>query len=62
MPGHPVLPAITIALYFAILGILIYTQPTLAAGAGAMLALMLLAGVITTRRSSRATSDPEGAA
>ena len=61
MPGHPVLPAITIALYFAILGILIYTQPTLAAGAGAMLALMLLAGVITTRRSSRSTSDPEGA-
>ena len=52
MPGHPILPAITVALYIAILGILIYTQPELALGAGAMLAAMFLAGVITTKRNA----------
>lgn len=50
MPGHPVLPALTIALYIAILVILVATQPQLALGAGAMLAAMLVAGIITTRR------------
>ena len=48
MPGHPILPAITIALYIAILGILVYTQPTLAMGAAIMLYFVLLAGLITT--------------
>jgi len=38
MPGHPVLPAITILLYIAILVILVSTQPMLALGAGSMLA------------------------
>jgi APA family basic amino acid/polyamine antiporter len=52
MPGHPVLPAITIGLYVAILVILVATQPQLAAGAGTMLLAMLVAGVITTRRKS----------
>lgn len=52
MPGHPVLPAITIVLYVAILVILVVTQPVLAAGAGSMLALLLLAGLVTARRSS----------
>ena len=46
----PVVPAITLVLYVAILGILIYTQPDLAKGAGAMLGAMLVAGVITARR------------
>jgi APA family basic amino acid/polyamine antiporter len=54
MPGHPVLPAITIILYIAILVILVVTQPVLAAGAGSMLALLLLAGLVTARRSSTA--------
>lgn len=58
MPGHPILPAITVALYIAILGILIYTQPELALGAGAMLAAMFVAGVITTRRN--AAKEPTG--
>ena len=49
MPGHPVLPALTIVLYIAILVILIWTQPMLALGAGSMLAAMLIAGMITTR-------------
>ncbi|MGB1780539.1 MAG: APC family permease, partial [Longimicrobiales bacterium] len=49
MPGHPVLPAITIALYIAILVILVWTQPQLALGAGLMLLAMLVAGMITTR-------------
>ncbi len=52
MPGHPVLPAITLVLYVAILGILIYTQPELAQGAGAMIGAMLVAGIITTRRNA----------
>jgi APA family basic amino acid/polyamine antiporter len=50
MPGHPVLPALTILLYLAILVILVSTQPQLATGAGAMLAAMFLAGIVTTRR------------
>jgi APA family basic amino acid/polyamine antiporter len=55
MPGHPVLPAVTIALYLTILAILVTTQPELAAGAGVMLLAMLIAGVITTRtRTNRA--------
>jgi APA family basic amino acid/polyamine antiporter len=52
MPGHPVLPALTIALYIAILVILVSTQPQLAAGAGAMLVAIFAAGVITTRRKA----------
>ena len=52
MPGHPVLPAVTLVLYVAILAILIYTQPDLAMGAGSMLLAMLVAGVITTRRNA----------
>lgn len=55
MPGHPVLPALTILLYIAILVILIWTQPMLALGAGSMLAVMLIAGIITTRRGAAAT-------
>lgn len=50
MPGHPVLPALTIALYIVILVILVATQPQLAIGAGSMLAAMLIAGVVTARR------------
>jgi L-asparagine transporter-like permease len=54
MPGHPVLPALTIALYVAILGILVYTQPMLAAGAGSMLATLLIIGSIVARRNASA--------
>jgi basic amino acid/polyamine antiporter, APA family len=53
MPGHPWLPAITIALYIAILAILIGTQPQLALGAGAMLGAILVAGIITTRNNAQ---------
>ena len=49
MPGHPWLPAITIALYVAILAILIGTQPEMALGAGAMLSMILIGGLVTTR-------------
>jgi hypothetical protein len=52
MPGHPVLPAITIMLYIAILVILVWTQPELALGAGSMLFAMLIAGIVTTRRNA----------
>jgi APA family basic amino acid/polyamine antiporter len=50
MPGHPWLPALTIALYIAILVILISTQPALALGAGAMLAAITLGGWWTVAR------------
>jgi len=52
MPGHPVLPAVTIALYICILAILVWTQWQLALGAGAMLLALTIAGVITTRRTA----------
>ncbi|MEJ2203440.1 MAG: APC family permease [Gemmatimonadota bacterium] len=52
MPGHPILPAVTIALYVAILAIIVGTQPQLALGAGAMLLAMLLGGLWTSRRSA----------
>jgi APA family basic amino acid/polyamine antiporter len=51
MPGHPVLPALTIALYIAILVILVWTQPRLALGAGSMLGVLLIIGFVTTRRA-----------
>ena len=57
MPGHPWLPAITIALYIAILAILIGTQPGLALGAGAMLAAILIGGLATTRSRVSKSSD-----
>jgi len=54
MPGHPVLPAVTILLYVAILAIIVWTQPVLAGGAGAMLAALFIAGFITSSRRKRA--------
>jgi amino acid transporter len=50
MPGHPWLPGVTIALYVAILAILVSTQPQLALGAGAMLSALLVAGAVTAHR------------
>ena len=58
MPGHPWLPGLTVVLYIGILVILVSTQPMLAAGAGAMLAAMLVAGIVTTRRLRGAESPP----
>ncbi len=58
MPGHPVLPALTIVLYIAILVILVWTQPMLALGAGSMLAALLVAGVVTTRRRAPPACSP----
>lgn len=58
MPGHPILPAVTIVLYVAILAIIIYTQPELAQGALAMLAALVVAGWITTRRSGKTEAPP----
>jgi APA family basic amino acid/polyamine antiporter len=52
MPGHPVLPAITIALYALILAIRMGPQPQLALGAGGMLLTIYLAGRWTTRRTA----------
>lgn len=52
MPGHPVLPALTIVLYICILVILVWTQWQLALGAGAMLLALTIAGMITTRRTA----------
>ena len=58
MPGHPWLPALTIALYVAILAILVGTQPELALGTAGMLGAIYLAGVLTVRQKSRGTARP----
>jgi len=60
MPGHPWLPALTIALYIAILAILVGTQPRLALGAGGMIAAILLAGWWTARSAGPEANDGEG--
>ncbi|MFQ5537124.1 MAG: APC family permease [Gemmatimonadota bacterium] len=52
MPGHPLLPALTIALYVGVLLTIVFTQPALAVGAGAMIAAMLAGGWVTVRRSA----------
>lgn len=49
MPGHPILPGLTILLYIAILVILVWSQPELALGAGLMLAALLIAGIVVSR-------------
>lgn len=54
VPGHPWLPALTVLLYVAILGILVATQPMLALGGGAMLGALAIAGAVTTRRGTSA--------
>ncbi len=50
VPAYPWLPGLTIALYVAIIVIFVGTQPELALGGGAMLAALVVAGVVTTRR------------
>ena len=50
MPGHPILPGLTILLYIAILVILVWSQPELALGAGSMLLALLVAGIIVSRK------------
>jgi len=50
VPGHPWVPGLTIALYVAILAILVATQPNLALGGGAMIAAMVAAGWFVARR------------
>lgn len=58
VPGHPWIPALTIALYLAILVILVGTQPALALGGGAGIAGLLVAGWLTARRGP---AEPEDA-
>jgi basic amino acid/polyamine antiporter, APA family len=50
VPGAPWVPALTVALYVAILAIMVGTQPGLALGGGAMLAGLVAAGWLTARR------------
>jgi APA family basic amino acid/polyamine antiporter len=50
VPGYPWLPALTIALYLAVLAIIVITQPRLAIGGAVMLGSLVVAGVIVTGR------------
>jgi APA family basic amino acid/polyamine antiporter len=50
VPGGRVTAGITVALYVVILGIMVSTQPSLALGGGGMLATLVVAGLVTTRR------------
>lgn len=54
MPGHPILPGLTVLLYIAILVILVWSQPELALGAGAMISALLIAGIVVSRRKAAA--------
>jgi APA family basic amino acid/polyamine antiporter len=50
VPLYPWLPAVTLLLYFLVLVIVVWTQPALALGAGAMLAALWIAGWIVAKR------------
>ncbi|MEJ2185642.1 MAG: APC family permease [Gemmatimonadota bacterium] len=50
VPWYPWLPGITVVLYALILVVILWTQPQLTLGAGAMIAGMILAGWLTARR------------
>jgi hypothetical protein len=50
VPLYPWLPALTLLLYFLVLVIVVWTQPALALGAGAMLAALWIAGWIVAKR------------
>lgn len=52
VPGYPWLPALTLVLYVILLAIIVGTQPRLAVGAGAMLGILVLAGLWTVRRGT----------
>ena len=58
VPGHPWIPGLTIALYVAILAILVGTQPRLVLGGAAMIAAMVVAGWIVARRRTPAPVNP----
>jgi APA family basic amino acid/polyamine antiporter len=49
VPLYPWLPAATLLLYFLVLAVVVWTQPALALGAGAMLGVLWLSGWITVR-------------
>ncbi len=56
VPGHPWIPALTVALYVAILAIMVSTQPSLAFGGWSMVAGLVIAGTIVSRRNG----EPRG--
>jgi len=59
VPGYPILPALTVLLYVMVLATIVATQPRLAIGGGAMLAGLIIAGIVTSRAArSRARSLP----
>ncbi|MGD8279035.1 MAG: amino acid permease, partial [Gemmatimonadota bacterium] len=52
VPAWPWLPALAVVLYLAVLAIIVWTQPSLALGAGAMLLVLITAGWITVRKGT----------
>jgi APA family basic amino acid/polyamine antiporter len=49
VPGYPWMPAMVVILYVMILVLVTATQPMLAVGAGALLAVLTVAGVVWSR-------------
>ena len=47
VPGYPWIPVLTLVLNGVLLAVIVITQPVLASGAGAMLGVLLVAGVVT---------------
>lgn len=54
VPFHPWLPGVAIVLYVGVLAVIVGTQPMLAVGGGAMLLALLLGGIVTVHRASKA--------
>jgi APA family basic amino acid/polyamine antiporter len=53
VPGYPWMPVVMVILYVMILVLVAVTQPKLALGAGALLAALLVAGVIWSRTKAK---------
>lgn len=47
VPGYPLVPALTVALYVLVLATIVATQPRLAIGGGIMLGTLIVGGIVT---------------
>lgn len=54
VPLYPWLPAVTLALHFTVLAVIVFTQPMLALGAAAMLGFIWISGWFVVRNNQRA--------
>ncbi len=60
MPGHPWIPVLTIVLYVLVIVIIVATQPGLAIGGGAVLAALIVGGIIAQKQAEGRRREAEG--